>query len=325
MTRSRPRPLSNQQAPVRRRRRSGAAVRCRKACSRPKDRNPVHANPAGPGKAAWVRRIAVSTLRRLPVRRSAWVIILAESVSGLPGGAASPSPFQRRIRAGTRSRAPRAHGPPDSRTDRVKCRCSHDLSNPSPERDTVLEIRRQRLGEERQEASRRDVRREQDQDPQLSRAHPPAHRHVHRAPRQRVRPRRRHLRADQGGDRQRRRRAHHGVRQEDRDRDRERGWRRSGAGARLRPRHPPRQGRRVRIGHQHRRQVQRRRLPVQRRTERGRHQGRQRPFEVVPRRQLPRREVRRGEIRARHPGRPHPDREGPGGAGRHPGRVHPGR
>ncbi len=83
--------------------------------------------------------------------------------------------------------------------------------------------------------------------------------------------------------------------QEDRDPTR----RRRGDGARLRPRHPARQGRRLRHPDQHGRQVQRRRLPVLGRPQRRRQQGGQRPVERVRGRLLPRRQVQAGGLRTR--------------------------
>ena len=65
---------------------------------------------------------------------------------------------------------------------------------------------------------------------------------------------------------------------------------------RLRPRHSPRQGRRVRLGYQHRCQIQRRRLSVQRGAQRRRHQGRQRAFGPLRRPLLSRRPVRRSAL-----------------------------
>ena len=49
--------------------------------------------------------------------------------------------------------------------------------------------------------------------------------------------------------------------------------------ARFRARHPARQGRGLRFQDQHRREIQRRRVPVQRRPQRRRHQGGQRAVE----------------------------------------------
>jgi hypothetical protein len=62
--------------------------------------------------------------------------------------------------------------------------------------------------------------------------------------------------------------------------------RRDGQRARFRARHPARQGRRVRVADQHRRQVQRRRLPVLGRSERRRHQGGERAVLAVRGREL---------------------------------------
>ena len=64
------------------------------------------------------------------------------------------------------------------------------------------------------------LRREQDQDAVFAGAHPAAHRHVHRAHRQRQSLRRRLLHPAQGGRGQRHRRIHHGPRQGGRDQDR---------------------------------------------------------------------------------------------------------
>jgi hypothetical protein len=91
--------------------------------------------------------------------------------------------------------------------------------------------------------------------------------------------------------------------------------------ARLRPRHPAGQGRGVRLRDQHRRQVQRRCLPVQRRPERRGHQGGQRAVRDVSRAQPPRganssRRVSSGRSWSSR------RRASPGGARRHPGRVH---
>ena len=52
--------------------------------------------------------------------------------------------------------------------------------------------------------------------------------------------------------------------------------------ARSRARHSARQGRGLRLHHQYRREIQRRRVPVQRRSQRRRHQGGQRAFGRVP-------------------------------------------
>ena len=93
-----------------------------------------------------------------------------------------------------------------------------------------------------------------------------------------------------------------------RDRDRARGRQRERA--RLRPRHSAGQARRLRQPDQHRRQVQRRRLPVLRRAERRRHQGRERAVvrlrgdelarrEVPPRARFERGQARRRTRRAR--------------------------
>ena len=68
--------------------------------------------------------------------------------------------------------------------------------------------------------------------------------------------------------------------------------------ARFRPRHPAGQGGGLRFQDQHRREVQRRRLPVQRRPQRRRHQGGQRALEGLPGAQLSRRRVRRGLLQA---------------------------
>ncbi len=78
--------------------------------------------------------------------------------------------------------------------------------------------------------------------------------------------------------------------------------------ARLRPRHPAGQGGRLRLRDQHRRQVQRRRLPVQRRPERRRHQGGQRAVGALHGAKLP-----RGEVQARHL-QPRPKQMEKGGA-----------
>ena len=92
-----------------------------------------------------------------------------------------------------------------------------------------------------------------------------------------------------------------------------------GERARFRARHPPGQGGGLRLQDQHRRQVQRRRLPVQRRPQRRRHQGGQRAVQGVPGAQPSRRRIRGGglqdgQVEERE------ERQGRARAGRH---VHP--
>ena len=73
---------------------------------------------------------------------------------------------------------------------------------------------------------------------------------------------------------------------------------RHGLGARLRPRHSAGQSHRLRLHHQYRRQVQRRRVPVQRGAERRGHQGGERPVEPFPGGLVSRRRIFRGGVRS---------------------------
>ena len=69
--------------------------------------------------------------------------------------------------------------------------------------------------------------------------------------------------------------------------------------ARFRPRHPAGQGGGLRLQDQHRRQIQRRGVPIQRRPQRRRHQGGQRAVEGISGAQPSRRRIRRGGLQDR--------------------------
>jgi hypothetical protein len=93
--------------------------------------------------------------------------------------------------------------------------------------------------------------------------------------------------------------------------------------ARLRARHPARQGRGLRFQDQHRREIQRRGVSIQRRPQRRRHEGGQRAVEKLFRAQPSRRRICRGEFQDRQiKKRRHRQDEG---AERHAHRVRAGR